>query len=118
MTHKIRSFLFCAVWLGLPFFYVSPAAGAKEKEAESTVKASIRPTGKPKKTELPALAKISFEDALSAARAAVSGAVIKAELEIENGNLMYSFDMVNAEKKVVEVEIDAGNGKVLAVDKD
>ena len=118
MTHKIRSLLFCAAWLALPFFYISPAAGAKEKEAESTVKASIRPSGKPKKAELPALAKLSFEDALNAARAATPGSVLKAELEIEHGGLMYSFDIVTAEKKVVEVEIDAGDGKVLSIDKD
>jgi len=31
---------------------------------------------------------------------------------------MYSFDVVTAAKKVLEVEIDAGNGKVLDIDAD
>ena len=87
---------------------------AKEKE----VKSSIRPTGKVKKENLPTLAKISMAEALKAAMAAAPGSVLKAELEIEDGNLMYSFDIVTDQKTVLEVEVDAGNGKVLDVDKD
>jgi uncharacterized membrane protein YkoI len=41
------------------------------------------------------------------------GTVLKAELEVEDGCLMYSFEIVGAGKKITEVEIDAGNGKVL-----
>jgi uncharacterized membrane protein YkoI len=44
--------------------------------------------------------------------------VILGELEVEDGNLQYSFDIVGADKSVTEVEIDAGDGKVLATDKD
>jgi uncharacterized membrane protein YkoI len=90
----------------------------KEKQEKATYKASIRPQGKVKETDLPALAKISFDDALKAAHVAVPGGVIKAELEVEDGNLVYSFEIVGADKKVTEVEIDAGNGKVLDIDKD
>jgi uncharacterized membrane protein YkoI len=43
---------------------------------------------------------------------------VTGELEVEDGNLQYSFDIVGADKKVTEVEIDAGNGKVLATDTD
>ncbi len=90
---------------------------AEKKEAPSAI-GSIRPTGDPKSKDLPALAKITFETALAAALKAAPGAVIKAELEIEDGNLQYSFEIVGADKSVTEVEIDAGNGKVLGVDKD
>ncbi len=31
---------------------------------------------------------------------------------------MYSFDVVGTDKAILEVEIDAGDGKVLDVDKD
>jgi hypothetical protein len=82
---------------------------------------SIRPVGKVKPADLPGLAKISFDDARRAALAAlaaVPGAVILGELEVEDGNLQYSFDIVGADKRVTEVEIDAGDGKVLATDKD
>lgn len=90
----------------------------KEKQEKSTFKASIQPAGKVKAAELPALAKITFDDALKAARAAAPGSVIKAELEVEAGSLVYSFEIVGTDKRVTEVEVDAGNGKVLDIDKD
>jgi uncharacterized membrane protein YkoI len=80
---------------------------------------SIRPTGKVGKADLPGLAKISFGKALKAAEKAVPGGkVIKGELEVEDGNLMYSFDVVAPDKTIMEAEIDAGDAKVLDVDKD
>ena len=85
-------------------------AADKEKEAP---KGSIRPTGEVKPQDLPGLAKITFQQALAAALKASPGSVITAELEVEGGNLMYSFRIVGANKKITEVEIDAGNGKVL-----
>jgi uncharacterized membrane protein YkoI len=88
-------------------------AAADKKEETSVPKGSIHPTGEPKGAELAALAKVSFGDALKTALAAVPGGVTKAELEAEDGCLMYSFEIVGANKKVKEVEIDAGNGKVL-----
>ena len=90
----------------------------KEEKNEKKVTGSIRPSGEVKPADLPALAIISFDQALKAAVAASPGSVIKAELEVENGNLMYSFEIVGADKKVTEVEIDAGNGKVLDIDND
>ena len=87
---------------------------AKEEKASSA--GSIHPAKKVNPADLPALAKISFETALKAALAAVPGNVIKAELEVEDGSLMYSFEIVGADKSITEVEIDAGNGKVLGTD--
>ncbi len=46
------------------------------------------------------------------------GAAILGVLEVEDGNLQYSFDIGGADKNVTEVEIDTGDGKVLATDKD
>lgn len=83
------------------------------KEEMSAPIGSIRPAGQVAPANLPALAKISFQDALRAALAKAPGSVIKAELEVEDGNLMYSFEIVSADRKITEVEIDAGNGKVL-----
>ena len=88
------------------------------KHAEKKVGASIRPTGKLKPADLPALAKVTFEQALQAALAAVPGSALKGELEVEDGNLLYSFDILSAKKKVMEVEVDAGTGKVLDIDED
>lgn len=87
---------------------------AKEEKVADT--GSIRPTGTVKPADLPAMAKVSFESALKAALAASPGKIIKAELEIEDGNLMYSFEIVGSHRSITEVEIDAGNGKVLGID--
>lgn len=90
----------------------------EEKKETSHVTSSIRLTTAVKPTELPSLAKITFSQALEAALARVPGSVSKAELEIEDGNLLYSFEIVNVQKKIVEVEVDAGDGKILDVDED
>ncbi|HTZ19928.1 MAG TPA: PepSY domain-containing protein [Opitutaceae bacterium] len=95
-----------------------PALQAADKAENPEPQGSIRPTGKMKPADLPALAKISFQEATSAALKAVPGSVLKAELEIEDGNLMYSFEIVGADKAVTEVEIDAGNGQVLGTEKE
>ncbi len=83
------------------------------KEEKTAPIGSIRPAGKVAPVDLPTMAKISFQQALSTALTKVPGSVIKAELEVEDGNLMYSFEIVSADRKVIEVEIDAGNGQVL-----
>jgi len=85
---------------------------------ETAVVGSIRPEGHPKPADLPALAKISLPYAMNIALTTVPGSVVSAELEVEDGNLQYSFDIVGADKSVTEVEIDAGNGKVLATEKE
>jgi uncharacterized membrane protein YkoI len=103
--------------LALAAFTTFSFAAEKEKEEKSSAVGSIRPEGKPGPAALAALAKIPLATALKAALAAVPGSVIKAELEVEDGNLQYSFEIVGADKKVTEVEIDAGNGKVLDIDK-
>ena len=119
---NIRPLLVASLFaLTIPFAAFSFAAEKHEGEKEekkSAVVGSIRPAGKIKSADLPGLAKISFEAALRTALAAVPGSVIKAELEVEDGNLMYSFEIVGADKKIKEVEIDAGNGKVLDIDED
>ena len=91
---------------------------APATKEEKPVIGSIRPKGEVKPADLPGLAKITFDVALKAARAAVPGTVIMAELEVEDGNLMYSFRIVGKDKSITEVEIDAGNGKVLNIDKE
>lgn len=92
------------------------ATAADKKEEKSAPKGSIHLTGDLKPAELVALAKIPFSAALKTALATVPGGVTKADLEVEDGCLMYSFEIVGADKKTKEVEIDAGNGKVLATE--
>ena len=116
MKTTLRLLLATALLGGSAFSFATEKKD--EKKESATPMGSIRPTGELKAQELPALAKISFEAALQIALKAAPGAVIKAELEIEDGNLLYSFEIVGSDKSVTEVEVDAGNGKVLAIDKD
>lgn len=115
MNIKLRKLLALA---GTVILAASLATFAPAKEEKAAAAGSIRPTGKMKPADLPALAKISFEDAMKAALAAAPGKIIKAELEVEDGNLMYSFEIVGARKAITEVEIDAGNGKVLGTEQE
>lgn len=48
----------------------------------------------------------------------VPGKVLKAELENENGYLVYGVEIVKADKQIADVKVDAGNGKILKVDVD
>jgi len=64
------------------------------------------------------LAKIPFNSAISTALTAVSGKVLKAELENENGFLVYGVEIAKADRQIADVKIDAGNGKVLKIEID
>lgn len=89
-----------------------------DRDDEPEIVGSIRVDRDLNPAEMVALTKISFESALHTALAAVPGHVIQAELEAEHHTLMYSFEIVNADGVVMEVEIDAGNGKVRDIDED
>jgi uncharacterized membrane protein YkoI len=119
MKNTIRLVLAATLLAAVVICVTNSAALAKDAADEPAMpKGSIRVDHKVKPAGLPALARISFEQALKAALAAAPGSVIKAELEVEEGNLVYSFEVVGADKSTTEVEIDAGNGKVLATEKE
>lgn len=92
---------------------VAAAAAAAQPQC------SIHPPKGASKAELAQLAKVSRADAEHAAKAtfkdqsAVTAA--EAELEAEHGCLIWSFDMkVKGVEGVQEVQVDAGNAKVLS----
>jgi uncharacterized membrane protein YkoI len=64
------------------------------------------------------LAKISFDSAIKSATATVPGKVLKAELENENGYLVYCVEVVKSDRQIADIKVDAGNGKVLKIEKD
>jgi len=111
----------------LAAFLCFPAASAWAKgkavsgvpeAADSTPVGSIRPKGKLSATGRLALAKISFQHAFNAALAVRPGRVVYGELEVDDGNLDFDFLIVRPDNSVTEVQIDAGNGRVLAIDDD
>jgi len=69
-------------------------------------------------TAFPAMAKVSLDEAIQAALKAVQGKVLKAELEDEDGSLVYGVEVVKADNSVMDVKIDAGNGKLLKIEQD
>ena len=62
------------------------------------------------------LAKVTIGDAIKAALAKFPGKAIIAELEDEDGYLIYSIEIIGEKDLITEVEVDAGNSKVLASD--
>jgi uncharacterized membrane protein YkoI len=66
---------------------------------------------------LKSLARITPEQAQAAALAQVSGTVKKVELENEDGNVVYGVEIKTANGES-DVKVDAGDGRVLHIDKD
>jgi uncharacterized membrane protein YkoI len=74
--------------------------------------------GNHRESDFPDLAKIDFVQAAKAALKKVRGKVLKAELENENGFLVYDFGVVAKDKTIVDVKVDAGSGSILIVNRD
>jgi len=62
------------------------------------------------------MAKISLDSAMNEALKQVSGKVLKGELENENGYLVYGVEIAKPDQQIVDVKVDAGNGKILKID--
>jgi uncharacterized membrane protein YkoI len=73
---------------------------------------------KQSEAEFPSMAKVSMDQAVQNALASVQGRVLKAELEDEDGFLVYGVEVVTADKSITEVMVDAGTGKVMAMEQD
>src|SRR3954462_7092466 len=73
-----------------------------------------------KESKLAAQAKVSRADAEKTALARVPGGTIKeGGIEKEKGKLIWSFDIATAgTKDITEVQVDALNGAIVAVDKE
>ncbi len=59
--------------------------------------------------------KITMEQARATALKKAPGKVTSEELENEKGKLIYSFDIATSKTDVTEVNVDAMNGKIVAV---
>ena len=61
-----------------------------------------------------AKAKISLNQAVTAAETQAGGKATKAALEGERGALVFNVEVVAGDNKVVDVKVDANDGKVLS----
>jgi uncharacterized membrane protein YkoI len=63
-------------------------------------------------------AKISKDEAEKIALGKIQGTIIKTSLENENGYVVYAVTIKDSNGKVVEIKVDAGDGKVLTIEND
>ncbi len=68
-------------------------------------------------SQLAYLAKITKEQAEAIALKSVSGVIKGSQLENDNGDVVYTIDIINGSVET-EVRIDAGNGNILNIEKD
>ncbi len=61
-----------------------------------------------------AKAKISLSQAIGSAEAHAVGKAAKAELDSERGAVVFNVEVVTADNKVMDVKVDANDGKVLS----
>jgi hypothetical protein len=103
----MKRFVIISVFILMPFSV--SAAG---------IKCSIRPPKDTPASALPSLAKVSQTDAQKAAFARIKApptAVAEGELEVEQGCLVYSFDIrMPGKPGTEEVVVDVGTGKILS----
>ena len=64
------------------------------------------------------LAKVTLQDAVNVALKEIPGKAVDAELEAENGFLVYEIEIATPDKKITKVYIDAGNAKILSSEKE
>lgn len=81
------------------------AEGADDTAAEAAESAALE-----------GLAKVTPEEATAAALKAVPGTAAAAQLENENGFVVYGIEVTTADGTVIDVKVDAGDGSVLAQD--
>ncbi len=65
------------------------------------------------KFEMAGAAKITLDQAVKAASEKVPGQVIEAELEKKHETTVWEVEILTAERKIIEVHVDAGSGAVI-----
>jgi uncharacterized membrane protein YkoI len=96
---------------------IAKERGEQGDSQEPKVQSSIQvPKGQDDENDaaLAKLARITLEEATRNAQSAVAGRVIEAQLENEDGSLVYAIEILSGQT-TKEVIVDAGNGAVLNV---
>lgn len=69
-------------------------------------------------TEERSRVKISIEQARKTALERVNGTITEEELEKENGRIVYSIEIRDANRKVYDVEVDAQTGAIVRIEEE
>lgn len=102
----LTGFGFSLLLLTVITVVLAQPAAAQEKEVKQNAKLAKQ-------------AKISMEKAREIAQVKEpNGKIEEAELEKENGKLVYSFDIRNEKGTITEVQVDARTGKVVSVEEE
>lgn len=91
-------------------FAVSQAGDKEEKSGSVMTKTPL--------CKMVSMAKITWMDAMKTALKKSPGGVLEIELEDENGYLCFCVEIVNKEKEIIEVIIDAGTGDILGIEEE
>jgi uncharacterized membrane protein YkoI len=84
----------------------------------ATVSAHANDKEKKNKAEMAAAAKVTIDQAIKTASDKVAGTVIESELEKKHNKIVWQVEVITAEKKVMEVHIDADTGDVIDVEEE
>jgi hypothetical protein len=97
---------------------VPPVILKAEDPKETPIQGSIRlPDEGNQEAAHANLATIPVQTAINTAVGSQGGTVLRAELQNEDGFLVYNVELVvPGDKKVHEVKVDAGTGKILRID--
>ncbi len=111
--HLIPIFMSCALFSLL----LMPGKGLADSEKGEITTGTIQITTQ-SESEYPVMAKITMDQAMQTALKTVQGQILKVKIDDENGFLVYSVEVVAPDNTIMEVMLDAGSGKVLAMHKD
>lgn len=89
-----------------------------DEDSMSATKMDKKEADQNNQANLMAQAKITKAEAQKTALKKANGTVEDSELEMENGKLVYSFDIRNKKGMITEVQIDAKTGKIVSVEEE
>ena len=117
MTSKAKLLLTWMATAAAAGFQATLLANEPKKEAPIRGTIQLQQEGEQQAT-YSSLAKITLQQATTIASNAQSGNISKAELQNEDGFLVYNVVVVSQDKKIHEIKVDAGNGSILRIDVD
>jgi uncharacterized membrane protein YkoI len=94
------------------------ALGGTAVSAQQSNPAGTIPVKNEEEARFAGMAKVSMDSAINAALKEVQGKVLRAELENQNGYLVYGIEIAKTDHQIVDVKVDAGDGKILKVEND
>lgn len=117
---KMHTKLFTLITLGSALaagvaLAASPTSAGKLPDEVTSASIRVKEGTAEDQASLQRLARITQPQAQAAALAALPGQVVKAQLDDEDGFLVWQVDVRN-DAGTTEIAVDAGNGKVLAAE--